>query len=58
MVLGDIVGPGPFAIAPPPAADVLKREQGRMAELRQIVEKFTAESEYFHSPNDYNVGRA
>jgi hypothetical protein len=32
--------------------------EGRMAELRQIVQRFTTESEYFHSPNDYNVGRA
>lgn len=31
---------------------------GRMTELRQMIEKFAAESEYFHSPNDYNVGRA
>jgi len=32
--------------------------QGRMAELRLLVEQFSAESEYFHSPQDANVGRA
>jgi hypothetical protein len=32
--------------------------EGRMAELRKIIEHFASESEYFHSPNDYNVGRA
>lgn len=32
--------------------------QGRMNELRQLIEQFAAESEYFHSPQDSNVGRA
>jgi hypothetical protein len=32
--------------------------QGRMAELRKLIEQFSAESEYFHSPQDSNVGRA
>ncbi len=32
--------------------------EGRMAELRKMIQEFAAESEYFHSPNDYNVGRA
>lgn len=32
--------------------------EGRMTELRQVIERFCSESEYFHSPNDYNVGRA
>jgi hypothetical protein len=32
--------------------------QGRMAELRTLLEQFAAESEYFHSPQDANVGRA
>lgn len=31
---------------------------GRMAELRKLIEQFSAESEYFHSPQDANVGRA
>jgi hypothetical protein len=30
----------------------------RMAELRQFIEQVASESEYFHSPNDHNVGRA
>lgn len=32
--------------------------QGRMAELRRLMEEFTVESDYFHTPNDHNVGRA
>jgi hypothetical protein len=32
--------------------------QGRMAELKQLIEQFASESEYFHSPQDANVGRA
>jgi len=32
--------------------------QGRMAELRKLMDQFTNESEYFHSPQDANVGRA
>ena len=32
--------------------------EGRMAELRKMIEQFSVESEYFHSPNDYSVGRA
>jgi hypothetical protein len=30
----------------------------RMQELRRLIDQFSAESEYFHSPNDSNVGRA
>ena len=30
----------------------------RMAELRRLVEQFSEESQYFHSPTDSNVGRA
>jgi hypothetical protein len=30
----------------------------RMAELRHLVEQFSEESQYFHSPTDSNVGRA
>lgn len=30
----------------------------RMQELRQMVEEMAQESDYFHSPNDTNVGRA
>ncbi len=32
--------------------------QGRMAELKKLIDQFAAESEYFHSPHDANVGRA
>jgi hypothetical protein len=32
--------------------------EGRMAELRRLVEQFSEESQYFHSPTDSNVGRA
>ncbi|MGC3981639.1 MAG: hypothetical protein QM808_10285 [Steroidobacteraceae bacterium] len=32
--------------------------EARMTELRKMIEQFASESEYFHSPNDYNVGRA
>ena len=30
----------------------------RMSELRKAIESFSTESEYFHSPNDRNAGRA
>lgn len=30
----------------------------RMAELRRLLEEFAGDSDYFHSPNDVNVGRA
>ncbi len=30
----------------------------RMAELRRLIDEFSIESEYYHSPNDINVGRA
>ncbi len=32
--------------------------QGRMAELKKLVEQLAAESEYFHTPTDANAGRA
>jgi hypothetical protein len=32
--------------------------EGRLGELRQLIEQFSTESEYFHSPTDSNVGRA
>jgi hypothetical protein len=32
--------------------------ESRMAELRRLVEQFSAESQYFHTPTDTNVGRA
>ena len=31
---------------------------GRLAELRRLIEQFSAESQYFHTPTDANVGRA
>lgn len=30
----------------------------RMHELRRLTEQFAGESEYYHTPNDNNVGRA
>src|SRR4051812_35020014 len=30
----------------------------RMAELRKLIEHFTTESDYFHTPLDQDVGRA
>lgn len=30
----------------------------RMQELRRLLEQFAAESEYYHTPNDSNAGRA
>jgi hypothetical protein len=32
--------------------------EGRLNELHQLLQQFARESEYFHSPNDRNVGRA
>ncbi len=32
--------------------------EGRLEELRKLTKQFAAESEYFHSPTDRNVGRA
>ena len=32
--------------------------EGRMAELKRLVEQLASESEYFHTPTDSNVGRA
>jgi hypothetical protein len=32
--------------------------EGRMRELRKLIDQFCTESEYFHTPNDQNVGRA
>lgn len=32
--------------------------EGRMAELRRLIQELAAESEYFHSPTDSNAGRA
>ena len=32
--------------------------QDRMAELQRLVRELSEESEYFHSPNDSNAGRA
>lgn len=32
--------------------------EGRMAELQRLIRQLLEESEYFHSPNDSNVGRA
>lgn len=32
--------------------------EGRMAELQRLIKELSLESEYYHSPNDSNVGRA
>jgi hypothetical protein len=32
--------------------------QGRMAELKRLIEQLASESEYFHTPTDANAGRA
>jgi hypothetical protein len=32
--------------------------EARLEELRKLVQQFAQESEYYHSPNDRNVGRA
>jgi len=32
--------------------------EGRLKELRQLMEQLATESEYFHSPADFNAGRA
>ncbi len=32
--------------------------EGRVAELKALIAQFTEESEYYHSPQDSNVGRA
>ncbi len=32
--------------------------EGRLSELRQLIEQFSEESQYYHSPTDSNVGRA
>lgn len=32
--------------------------EGRVAELKLLVQQFAQESEYFHTPLDRNVGRA
>jgi hypothetical protein len=32
--------------------------EGRMAEMQRLIRELSHESEYYHSPNDSNVGRA
>lgn len=32
--------------------------QARFAEMQRLVRQFAEDSEYFHSPNDLNAGRA
>jgi hypothetical protein len=32
--------------------------ENRLKELQQLVQEYAEESQYFHSPNDTNVGRA
>ena len=32
--------------------------EARLAELKRLIERLAAESEYFHSPTDANAGRA
>jgi hypothetical protein len=32
--------------------------QARIAELKRLIDQFSEESQYFHTPTDANVGRA
>ncbi len=32
--------------------------EGRMAELKRLIDQLASESEYFHTPTDSNAGRA
>ena len=32
--------------------------EGRMSELKRLIEQLASESEYFHTPTDSNAGRA
>lgn len=32
--------------------------EGRMSELKRLLDQLASESEYFHTPTDSNVGRA
>lgn len=32
--------------------------EGRLAELKRLLQEFAEDSEYYHSPKDSNVGRA
>lgn len=36
----------------------ISTSDGRMAELRRLVQQLAEESEYFHAPTDSNAGRA
>ena len=36
----------------------LHNAQGRMAELKRLIEELTVDSEYFHTPTDSNAGHA
>lgn len=36
----------------------ISTSEGRMAELRRLIQELAEESEYFHAPTDSNAGRA
>lgn len=36
----------------------ISTSEGRMGELKRLVEQLAADSEYFHTPTDANAGRA
>ena len=36
----------------------LATAEARIAEFKRLIDEFAKESEYFHTPNDLNVGRA
>jgi hypothetical protein len=38
--------------------DAISTAETRLAELKRLIDQLAAESEYFHSPTDSNVGRA
>lgn len=38
--------------------EAVNTAESRMAELHRAIDEFAADSEYYHSPKDVNVGRA
>jgi hypothetical protein len=36
----------------------ISTSEGRMSELKRLIEQLASESEYFHTPTDSNAGRA
>lgn len=42
----------------PSCQDCLRMAESRLQQLRDILDQAARESEYYHSPNDANAGRA